>query len=113
MVRAAEAAAGIVHGALARVLECYALAGKDASIGRRGSRAHFLVLLHHARRAASRRLNNWWELYAHEQTKTNRLRAVFEFIGERYGDRISLPQVAAVARLSRPQFHAAFAGRPA
>lgn len=106
VVRAADADAPIVHETLARVIESYAQA-ESTPYWQTGSRGHFLVLLHHLARhfRAAEQLK---ELFARQQTKTSRLQEVFEYIGRDYASRISLPQVAAVARLSRPQFHTVF-----
>jgi AraC-like DNA-binding protein/quercetin dioxygenase-like cupin family protein len=104
VLRAGETAARAVHATLAELLACCA---EEGPYGHTGARAHFLVLLHHlARRfGAAERLK---DLYARQQTKLGRLREVFEFIERHYPERIALPRVAALAGLSRPQFHAVF-----
>lgn len=104
VLRAGEAEAKAVHATLAELFACFA---EDGPYARTGARSHFLVLLHHlARRfGAAERLKDF---YARQQTKRGRLREVFEFIDRHYGERISLPGVAALAGLSRPQFHAVF-----
>jgi transcriptional regulator GlxA family with amidase domain len=63
--------------------------------------------LHHLARRfeAAERLR---EQFARQQVKTNRLRKLFEHIEQDYAARISLPDAATLAGLSRPQFHAVF-----
>jgi AraC-like DNA-binding protein len=106
VLRASAAEADDVHATLAQLLVSYA-AVEGESYVQTGSRAYFLVLLHHLARhfQAAERLK---ERFARQQTKQGRLREVFEFIAEHYADRISLPQMAALARLSKPRFHAVF-----
>lgn len=106
VVRALEPAADAIHGTLAHVVENYAASGRSP-YWQTGARGHFLVLLHQLARhfQAAERLQ---ELAARQQPRTGRLREVFEFIATHYAERISLPQMAAVARLSRPQFHTVF-----
>lgn len=106
LLRASEAAAEAVHATLADLFAAHAATGRDP-YEQTGTRAYFLVLLHHLARRfrAAERLK---DLYARQQTKRGRLREVFEFLEKHHADRISLPQVAALAGLSRPQFHAVF-----
>jgi AraC-like DNA-binding protein len=105
VLRGNASEAADVHATLAHLLAGYA-AGDTAYV-QTGSRAYFLVLLHHLARhfQSAERLK---ERFARQQTKHDRLREVFEFIAGHYADRISLPQVAALARLSKPRFHAVF-----
>ncbi|HWA87121.1 MAG TPA: AraC family transcriptional regulator [Opitutus sp.] len=104
--RAGERGAAAVQAALAELFASFAGTAAGA-YEQTGARAYFLVVLHLLARhfRAAERLN---ELYARMQTKHGRLREVFEFIEERHAERIMLPEVAARAGLSRPQFHAVF-----
>lgn len=106
VLRAAAADAPPVHEALARMI-AYGAQPAATPYWQTGARGHFLVVLHHLARhfQAAETLQ---AVFAREKTKTSRLRAVFEYVARHYASRISLPQMAAVARLSRPQFHAVF-----
>ncbi|HYD84147.1 MAG TPA: AraC family transcriptional regulator, partial [Opitutus sp.] len=106
VLRASATDAAVVHETLARLFEC--CARTEAGLyAQTGSRAYFIVLLHHLARhfRAEERLK---DLYARQRAKHGRLREVFEFIAEQYAERISLPAVATLAGLSKPQFHAVF-----
>jgi AraC-like DNA-binding protein len=106
VLRSGDEDAGEVHAALAKLFAGFA-ADAGGPYAQTGARAYFLVLLHLLARhfRAAERLK---DLSAGLQAKHGRLRDVFAFIDERYPERISLPQVAARAGLSRPQFHAVF-----
>jgi AraC-like DNA-binding protein len=106
VVRTTDAAAPVVLETLAHVIGHCAQAGQSP-YWQTGARGYFLLLLHHLAQhcGAAEQLK---ERFDQQKTKTHRLRAVFEYIGENYANRISLPQMAAVARLSRPQFHTVF-----
>lgn len=106
IVRATDPAAPVVHETLAHVIAHCAQAGRSP-YWQTGARAHFLLLLHHLAQhfKAAEQLK---EVFDQQKTKTNRLRTVFEYIGAHYSARISLPQMAAMAHLSRPQFHTVF-----
>jgi AraC-like DNA-binding protein len=106
LLQAGDAGAAVCHAALAEMVECYGL--PEANDYRQtGARAYFLVLLHHLakRFAAAERLK---ELYARQQVRTGRLRRVFEHIGGHFAEPISLPQMAAMAGLSRQRFNRVF-----
>jgi AraC-like DNA-binding protein len=104
VLRAKEAGAAPVHAMLAQLFEACATADR---YWQTGARAFFLVTLHHLARhfRAAEQLS---ELHARQRIKGTRLREVFEFLGSHFAERISLPQVATMAGLSRPQFHAVF-----
>jgi AraC-like DNA-binding protein len=104
VLRASDPAAGEVQATLAQLFEAYAAADRYQQTG---ARAFFLVTLHHLARhfRAAEQLS---ELHARQRIKGTRLREVFEFLGGHFAERISLPQVASLAGLSRPQFHAVF-----
>jgi AraC-like DNA-binding protein len=106
VLRRNETAAVAVHLALARVLESYAEASQSP-YWQTGARAYFLEVLHHLARRfqAAERLR---EQFTRQQEKTNRLRKLFEHIERSYAARISLPEAAAMAGLSKPQFHTVF-----
>jgi AraC-like DNA-binding protein len=106
LLRGGHRAAAAVHATLADLFACYALA-EGAEYKQTGSRAYFLVLLHHLARYfhAAERLQ---DEFTRQQVKTNRLRRLFEHIDGNYGARLALPDAAAIAGLSKPQFHAVF-----
>jgi AraC-like DNA-binding protein len=106
VLRANDASAGEVHAALAKTLENYADA-EHSPYWQTGARAFFLETLHHLARRfqAAERLR---EEFTRRQTKMNRLRKLFEHIDRNYAARISLPEAATLAGLSKPQFHAVF-----
>lgn len=106
VLRGGREEAAPAHAALARLLQCYA--ARDASpYWQTGARAYFLEVLHHLARhfQAAERLA---EQFARDQPKTTRLRRLFEHIEANFASRISLPEAAAIAGLSKPQFHAVF-----
>lgn len=101
-----DSAAAAVHDALARLIACQP--GVDPTrYAETGSRAHFLVLLHELARHF-RAAEELAPEYARQQTKSHRLGRLFEHIAQNYAARISLPEAAAIAGLSKPQFHAVF-----
>ena len=95
-----------VHRALAQVLDAIAGAASDP-YWQTGARAHFLEVLHHLARRfeAAERLGG---IFARQQATTHRLRQVLQHIEQNYGSRIALPAAAAMAGLSKPQFHTVF-----
>ena len=106
VLRGGEPVANVVHAALAHVLESYAEA-ESTPYWQTGARAYFLEVLHHLARQfqAAERLR---EEFVRQQAKSNRLRKLFEHIERNYAARISLPEAALMAGLSKPQFHAVF-----
>jgi AraC-like DNA-binding protein len=106
VLRGGSPAAGSVHATLAELFACYASSDSDG-YWQTGSRAHFLVLLHHLAKHfhAAERLQ---DEFTRQQAKTNRLRKLFEHVEANYASRITLPDAAAIAGLSKPQFHAVF-----
>lgn len=106
VARAEHADAAGVHASLASLLECFAEAERSP-YGQTGARAHFLVVLHHLARhfQAAERLK---ELFTRQQPRLGRLQKVFEHIAERHAERISLPDMARKAGLSRAQFYRMF-----
>ncbi|HVU25151.1 MAG TPA: AraC family transcriptional regulator [Opitutus sp.] len=106
VLRGGDPAAAAVHAALAELFASWAERAVSP-YGLTGARGHFLVLLHHLARRF-RAAEELQDLFARQQTRRGRLREVFEFIETRFADRIALPRVAALAGLSRPQFHTVF-----
>lgn len=106
VLRGGDAAAAPVHAALAHLFGCYAQAGASP-YWQTGSRAYFLETLHHLAQHfhAVERLK---AQFSREQPKTTRLRKLFEHIETNYASRISLPEAATIAGLSKPQFHSVF-----
>lgn len=113
VLRASHADANSVHSTLAQMVECYAESGRSPYAAS-GARVYFLVMLYHLARhfQAAERLMG---LFARQQAQTGRLREVFRYIGEHYAERITLPQMAGKAGLSKAQFYRTFkraAGMP-
>lgn len=106
LLRACDPAAARVHAALAEVLRCYAGAGRDA-YWQTGSRAFFLEVLH-LLALQFRAAEHLKAEFERQQKRTGRLRRLFEYIGQHYAERISLPHAAGIAGLSKPQFHVVF-----
>jgi AraC-like DNA-binding protein len=104
VLRATDPVAGAVHATLAQLFETQAAGDRYRQTGARG---YFLVTLHHLARhfRAAEELD---ALHARQRLKGTRLREVFEFLGAHFAERITLPQMATMAGLSRPQFHAVF-----
>jgi AraC family transcriptional regulator, melibiose operon regulatory protein len=104
VLRATDRNARAVHETLARLFEASSTGG---CYQHTGERAYFLVALHHlARHFRAAELLN--DLHGRQRIKATRLREVFEYLAAHFAERITLPQVAAMAGLSRPQFHAVF-----
>jgi AraC-like DNA-binding protein len=106
VLRVGAPAASAVHVALAQVLTAAAEA-ETSPYGQTGARAYFLEVLHHLARHF-RAAETLREVFARQRVKTNRLRKLFEHVERHYATRLSLPEAAALAGLSRPQFHAVF-----
>lgn len=106
LLRGSEASAVAAHAALTRLLECYATADTNL-YWQTGARAYFLEALHHLARRfeAAERLR---DEFSRQHTKTNRLRKLLEHVDRNFATRITLPDAAAMAGLSKPQFHAVF-----
>lgn len=104
VLRADDPAAEAVQQTLAQLFDVYAASDRYQQTG---AKAYFLVTLHHLARhfRAAEQLS---DLHARQRLKGTRLREVFEFLGEHFAERIALPQMATMAGLSRPQFHAVF-----
>jgi AraC-like DNA-binding protein len=105
ILRRGEPASRAVYAALEPLFGCYTEA--ESPYGRTGTRAYFLELLHHLARHF-RAAENLAEKFARQQTKTNRLRKLFEYIGQNYAAKISLADAAAIAGLSMPRFNFVF-----
>ena len=106
VLRVSDPAAPAVHGALAHVLESIGLSATSA-YWQTGARAYFLEVLHLLAQhfQAAERLS---KIFARQHATTHRLRQVFQHIDTNYHGRISLPEAAAMAGLSKPQFHTVF-----
>jgi AraC family transcriptional regulator, melibiose operon regulatory protein len=106
VLRATHRAAAEVHGTLSKMLECYAELSVS-SYGATGARVYFLVLLYQLARhfEAGERLR---EQFGRQQARSGRLREVFAYIGAHYAERVSLPEMANLAGLSKAQFHRMF-----
>jgi AraC-like DNA-binding protein len=106
VLRANHADAAEVQLTLARMLESYA--GLNQSpYATSGARVYFQVLLYHLARhfhAAEELLDR----FARQQAQVGRMRRVFAYINQHYAERISLPEMAARAGLSRAQFYRMF-----
>ena len=106
VLRGDHRSAGAIHATLGQLMACYG-ATDEVAYRQTGSRAYFLVLLHHLARhfQAVEQLQGE---FSRQHTKANRLRKLFEHIDENYAERITLQNAAAIAGLSKPQFHAVF-----
>lgn len=105
VLRAGEAAAGAVHRSLAHLMQCHRL--REPAYRQTGLRAYFLEVLHHLA-CHFQAVGRLKEHFARQQAKTARLGKLFEHIGGNYASRISLPQAAAIAGLSKHQLYAVF-----
>lgn len=106
VLRASHADAVAVHATIAQILECYAESNRSP-YAVSGSRVYFLVLLYHLARhfKAAERL---MDLFSRQQAQTGRLGDVLTYIGEHYAERITLPEMAGKAGLSKAQFYRMF-----
>lgn len=106
ILRGSDRAADQAHAALTQLLGCYFEADENL-YWQTGSKAFFLEVLHHLARSfqASERLR---AEYSRQQLRVGRLRELFKFINQNYGESISLSQAASIAGLSEPQFNTVF-----
>jgi AraC-like DNA-binding protein len=105
ILRHGEPASRAVCVALEGLFDCYTQT--ESPYGRTGSRAYFMELLHHLARYF-RAAEHLAEKFARQQTKTNRLRKLFEYIGQNYAAKISLAEASTIAGLSMPRFNFVF-----
>ncbi|MEO8352076.1 MAG: AraC family transcriptional regulator [Chthoniobacteraceae bacterium] len=91
-----------MHEALARLLHCYFDEGDPRHV-EAGCKAYFLELLYLlARHFRSSELLK--SEFIRQQERTLKLKPLFDFVSCHYAERISLPQAAALTRMSQPQF---------
>jgi AraC-like DNA-binding protein len=89
-----------MHGAIARLLNCYF---QKASCYQVGCKAFLLELLYYL----AQELQVADVLHSdliRQQERAARLRPVFDFVAHNYPEAISLSQAAALAKMSQPQF---------
>ena len=102
VVRAGDDAAAEVHGALARLLECY-FGGVARPFYQAGSKAFLLRLLYHL--AAHFRASEVvkWE-FVRQQERSLRLKKLFDHINVRPAEKLPVNTAARLAGMSAPQF---------
>ncbi|MEO8425552.1 MAG: AraC family transcriptional regulator [Verrucomicrobiota bacterium] len=106
VLRAGDAAAPEVHGALARLLECY-FGGAAKPFFQAGSKAFLLELLYHL--AAHFRASEVvkWE-FVRQQERSLRLKKLFDHINARAAEKLSVGAAARLVGMSAPQFMKTF-----
>lgn len=106
IVRADDDAAADVHGALARLLECY-FGGAAKPFYQAGSKAFLLELLYHlaAHFHASEVLK--WE-FMRQQERSLRLKKLFDHINACAAEKLSVGAAARLVGMSAPQFMKTF-----
>jgi AraC-like DNA-binding protein len=106
VMRAGDAVAEAVFGALARLLECY-FAGAAKPFHQAGSKAFLLQLLYHlaAQFRASEVLK--WE-FMRQQERSLRLKKLFDHINTRAAEKLSVGAAARLVGMSTPRFMKSF-----
>ncbi len=106
VMRAGDDAAPEVHGALARLLECY-FGGAAKPFFQAGSKAFLLELLYHLASyfRASEVLK--WE-FVRQQERSLRLKKLFDHINSRAAEKLSVGAAARLAGMNTPQFMKTF-----
>ena len=106
VLRAADETAPEVHGALARLLECY-FGDAARPFFQAGSKAFLLQLLYHlaAHFRASEVLK--WE-FMRQQERSLRLKKLFDHINAHSADKLSLGAAARLVGMSPPRFMKTF-----
>ncbi len=106
VLRAADPHAPVVHGALARLLECY-FARDSQPFYQAGSKAFLLQVLYHlaVHFRASEVLK--WE-FMRQQERSLRLKKLFNHINARPADKLSVSAAARLVGMSPPQFMKTF-----
>ena len=106
VLRAGAAAADASNAALARLLECY-FEENDRKFYQAGCKAFFLELLYClARHCRASELLKWE--FERQQQRSMLLKNLFDRISCHYADKLSVPQAAALAYMSEPQFMRTF-----
>lgn len=106
VLRAVDAPAGRVHGALAQLLECY-FAGAAKPFHQAGSKAFLIQVLYHlaGHFRASEMLK--WE-FMRQQERSLRLKKLFDHINACPSGKLSLSAAARLVGMSAPQFMKVF-----
>lgn len=92
--------------ALRRLLECK-FQEPDSALQRAGCKAFLLeLLLELARRFRVSELEHWE--FLRQQQRTLRLKPLFDHVRDRYAERLSVADAAALVRMSAPQFMKTF-----
>ncbi len=106
VVRANDALASEVHGALARLLQCY-FDGAARPYFQAGSKAFLLELLYHL--ATHFRASDVlkWE-FMRQQERSLRLKKLFDHINTRAAEKLSVDAAARLVGMSTPQFMKTF-----
>ncbi len=106
VLRAADGDAPAVHGALARLLECY-FAGASRPFFQAGSKALLLQVLYHlaSHFRASELLK--WE-FMRQQERSLRLKKLFDHINARPAEKLPVSAAARLVGMSAPQFMKTF-----
>lgn len=102
VLRAGDAAAKAVHGALAQLLECY-FGGATQPFHEAGSKAFLLQVLYHlaGHFRASEMLK--WE-FMRQQERSLRLKKLFDHINARPAEKLPVNTAARLVGMSAPQF---------
>ncbi len=106
VVRRSDAAAEHVHGALARLLECYC-AGPKKPFYQAGSKAFLLQLLYHLASQFRGSEVLKWE-FMRQQERSLRLKPLFQHINARPAEKLPVRVAARLVGMSTPRFMKTF-----
>jgi AraC-like DNA-binding protein len=106
VLRSGEPAAGPVHEAMSRLVECY-FDREETQFRQAGCKVYVLEMLYHlARHFRGSELLKWE--FLRQQERSVRLKPLFDHISSHFAERLSVRDAARLVHMSQPQFMKTF-----